>query len=448
MTPRVASSRWHCLYAALLAFSTLLGGLPAALAQPAIPAHADEADVYDNFGGAVQRSGERLLVAPWRGRPGGEAEVFVFRRDGGDWVREAEFASGWDIAPAAALPNLAGGRVNARTITLSDPWLFLGQPQQTTDGAANSGRVLVYKRQGQDWSLHSTLAPPTPIAGGGFGIANGIQGEWAAVGQYGNNSVYLYQLEADTWVPTQTITPVGQTSFGSELAFAGDQLIVRSSQDLYAYTLGGSGWTYTQAIGAAFNGANNRPWAIDGNLIAARTGNTAITLFRRNAGVWAAEGAGPVTTDPLLGFSISDTTPVRLIGYRTDVWLWQRTAPGNWSGPTTIALPHILVPDILSSYAQYSFEFAGDRLYIGARRATLQRMIGQGLVYEFDSTPALQRTSRTATAGMAMSSAAPQLSFPMPSQWLRMATTMVPSAMPAACICCASRAANGPWLRP
>lgn len=358
-------------------------------AQPVIPEHADEGDFFDSAAAAVIPSGDRLLVAPWRGRALGGKEVFVYRRQGVDWVREAAFETGWNGVPSQ-MPGMSGGRVNASTITLADPWIFLGQPQETVSGLANSGRVLVYKRTGEAWGLHSTLQPPVAVASGGFGISNSINGEWAAIGQYGQNTVHVYRLVGDNWTPEQIVAPAGQTSFGSELAFSGNQLIVRARADLHVYTLSAGTWIFSQLMGSTLANVTNGHWALDGDLIATRgAGN--IAMFRRTAGVWSSAGNGPVASI-VFGMGIQDGPIERLVAYGSGVTIWSRPSGGSWSAGQTISVP-FPGPPFSSSFGQYSFAFSGNSLFIGARRGTLNRSLGQGLAFEYDSLgSSLRRT--------------------------------------------------------
>lgn len=386
------------LYPILWLGLTLLAGQ--VQAQPSIPSHADHGDYFDNFGASLKLSGERLLVSPFRGRTLGESEVFIFRREGADWIREAEFPTGWEGVPSANLPGQAGGRVNTSTIMIHDPWLFLGQPLQTISGQVNSGRVQIYKRTGTNWNLHSTLAPTIAVAGGGFGIANAVDDSWAAIGQYGQNTVHIYKLIGDTWTPAQQINPTGQSSFGSELAFSANQLVIRSLADLHIYAVTGDTWSFSQLLGSSLANSATGHWATDGDLIATKGSQTGISMYRRSSDVWSPDGPGPLTqeTGSLRGFAIKDGSVDYLVGYGesvTTVALWARPSPGSWGTGRVITLPYAPPPGVnnSNSTAFFSFALAGDSIFIGARRAAVNRNYGQGLAFEYTNltSPALHR---------------------------------------------------------
>jgi len=379
-----------------------------ASAQEPIPANADEADIFDNFGASIDVDGNRMLVGPVRGRNGGGAEIFLFIRDAsGQWSREASFPSGWQQFPVLGIPGYLGGRANWRLLSLHDPWLVIGNPHKAVGGLGDVGEVRIYRRGVEGWAEHSVIAAPTVVLDGGFGNSTAFDGTWLAVGHPGVNKTHIYRLEGTTFNFQQTLQPSNQVTvgFGSEVEFTGNQLFVRVVGELHVHTLNAGTWSFSQLLTSATTGLGSTSvFALDGDLLGVVAG-TQLRLFRRTSGTWAAEaGATLVAPAQLRGFAIRDGAEIHVAGYTfsgpgIETLYWRRSG-GAWSSPTPLPYPSEHVPSATrsgSSFASFSFAFDANRLYLGARFTTFNRVVSQGSAYTFrmaTGVPVFERTFR------------------------------------------------------
>lgn len=238
------------------------------------------------FGHATRLSADRLVVsAPLADGEGvDEGRVYVWRRDGAQWVAEATLAApspqagsrfGWSLALneegtmlAVGAPNTAIDGVgaigtvhlfvrdgvlweHAATLTpgpASVPSRFGSAVEFRADGErlavggpagglfASVGRVSVFDRAGDAWTLASVIEGNT--AGGCFGGALAWRGDLLAaaapgtlVGGYdggspSNGAVRILRDDAGTWTTVALLTDTGGTSFGSSLAATTDGLLI------------------------------------------------------------------------------------------------------------------------------------------------------------------------------------------------------------------------------
>lgn len=384
-----------------------LGFLSPVPAQETIPASADAADIFDNFGASVHVDGNRLLVGPVRGRRGGGPEIFLFARDAsGQWSREASFPSGWrNNFPLSEIPGHRGNRGNWSVLALRDPWLIIGNPHQTVGGFEDAGEVRVYRRGAEGWAEHTAIPAPAPALDGGFGISTAFDGTWLVVGNPGQNLTHVYRLDGTTFTLQQSLQPTNGVTlgFGSDVALTGDQLISRVNAELHVYSLTAGTFTFTQLLtGTGLTSIN--PFAVDGDLMGIAAASE-LRLFRRTAGTWAAEGGAALSVPATLrGFAIRDGAEIQVAGYllpasgvMTSYW---RRAGGTWSTPTPIPYPASDVPSATrtqSTFAGFSFAMDAERLYLGARFTSINKVISQGSAYSFrlaSGTPVLERTFR------------------------------------------------------
>lgn len=388
-----------------------------ASAQIEIPEYADYADIYDNLGAVVLADESRLVLGPVRGRQGTNPDLFVFVREGSQWRREAALETGWEGGAVIGNSIAAGASAfgNLKIIAFADPWLAVGMPQRAQNGAVNTGAVRLYRRGAQGWQDAGLLRANVEQADSRFGASVAIAGDRLAVGQPGANRVELFRLQAGTWQSeTRMQWSGGGLAFGYELAFAGDQLVVRSSGGLHMFSEFAGDWVLSGELNLATAGfGSNLPWATEGDLLVTAAG-TEIRFFRGINGQWAAAsnipplpmGAAAGISGSLRGFAVKSGATLRLAGHgfganggpmRPQYW---ELVDGVWTAARDIALPASDAPSayrLTTSFAGMAFAFAQDRLFVGARLVSFGRVIGQGAAYAYAlgaNGPTVERTFR------------------------------------------------------
>ena len=140
-------------------------------------------------------------------------------------------------------------------IAADEHWLFVAQPG-FDDDVRESGRVLVYRREGAGWRRWQSLAPDHEAAGAqsAFGRALALDGSTVAVaasgGTLSRSTVAVFVLDAGSWRLAQTL--VGDApgdGFGSTVALLADDLLVgREPEAVYAYRRSGGVWSRFQQL--------------------------------------------------------------------------------------------------------------------------------------------------------------------------------------------------------
>jgi hypothetical protein len=122
-----------------------IGGLWSQQAQ-LIPSSASS---YDSYGSSVSISGSSVII----GNPA-ELGAYIFVRNGSVWTEQASVGS-----------NLTGGPQAhgiSFSVSISGDIAVIGDPTYTVDGALNQGRVWVYKRALNTWTLLRTIDDGNP----------------------------------------------------------------------------------------------------------------------------------------------------------------------------------------------------------------------------------------------------------------------------------------------
>ncbi len=396
----------------------LIAGWPLrATAQIEIPEYADFADIYDNLGAVVLADDNRLVLGPVRGRQGTNPDLFVFVREGTQWRREAALETGWEAGAVIGSTVSANASAfgNLKIIAFADPWLAVGMPQRAQNGAANTGAVRLYRRGAGGWQEHSLLRANVEQANSRFGASVAIAGDRLAVGQPGSNRVEIFRLQAGAWQSeTRMQWSGGGLAFGYELAFAGDQLVVRSTAGLHMFSEVAGDWGLSGELNLATAGFGSiLPWTTEGDLLITAA-STEIRFFRRVNGAWGLAtdipalpmGASAGFNGSLRGFAFKSGPTPRLAGHGFGVnggpmrpRYWE-LVDGTWSPARDISLPASDAPSAFrfsTSFAGMAFAFAQDRLFVGARLVSMGRVLSQGAAYAYTlgaSGPAHERTFR------------------------------------------------------
>jgi hypothetical protein len=210
----------------------------------------------DQFGWSVAISGDTVVV----GAPYGnffnfdQGVAYVFQRTGTEWTQQKKFALvlsqddhfGWSVA------------IDGDTIAV-------GMPNDSYGGQANLGRVFVYVRDGQTWTLAQQLTASNGAGFYVFGRAVSVSGDRILVGSPGAQSgngrgaAYAFQRQRSSWLEESIlVSPTPQIdNFGYAVSISGDTAVVGAYRDpcagfdagaAYVFVDQGSTWTLQQKL--------------------------------------------------------------------------------------------------------------------------------------------------------------------------------------------------------
>lgn len=203
------------------------------------------------FGEDVRVSGDYAVVAgalAYNGSLRGSGEVYVLRRSGSQW------ALAQTLRPQGRPLTFFGSAV-----ALADSLLFAGSFSEGPVDYNGTGFVDVYRlSDAGTWVYHATLRPP----GSGvqyFGHALDYDGERLLVGAPATSGyrgrVLVYERVGDAWTLTATLaSPAGSDAnmFGDRVAIDGARAVVFESNQLqpvvHAFDLVDSTWTWRQLV--------------------------------------------------------------------------------------------------------------------------------------------------------------------------------------------------------
>ena len=241
---------------------------------------ASNAGAHDNFGWAVDMSGDTVAVsavgedsgASGIGGDGsdnsiaGSGAVYVFARSGSTWAEQAYIKSsnpdifdnfGWDLALSGdTLVVGAPGEDSAATVVNGN---------QLDNSATGSGAAYVFTRSGKTWSQQAYLKAPNAEADDSFGRAVSASGDYVLVGAPDEDSAasglqgdasdnslassgaaYLFVRSGTQWssqLYLKASNPDAGDDFGSSLAVEGDLVLVGAPYE--ASSSGGIGGDQT-----------------------------------------------------------------------------------------------------------------------------------------------------------------------------------------------------------
>lgn len=232
------------------------------------------AEAGDNFGRAVAVDNDRILI----GAAGddnlcqGGGGAFVYRRIGGEWVRETRLKP--ELCEQFGLFGDA--------VALHGDVAVVGSDQSDLAGPNNSGTVFVYRYDGSQWNLDGTLVSPVPQQAELFGHAVAVHGDVLVVGTYNNPTqgqqagvAYVFRYNGLSWQHEATLLPsVGDgQEFGWSVAVEGDRVLVGAlhgnapgigSGAVYVYQFDGDAWNeVSQLYRPDLQEHANYGWSID-----------------------------------------------------------------------------------------------------------------------------------------------------------------------------------------
>lgn len=183
----------------------------------------------DRFGSALGISGDTIVVGASNhnaGVPDNRGAVYVFMRDGDTWSERQKLLSS-DSSPSARFGN---------SVAISGHTLIVGEWFATVDGRAQQGAAYVFVRQGNAWTEQQKLVASDGAAGDLFGSRVAINGDVAVVvsprARIGNNiaqgAAYVFAQGVNTWTEQQKLT-ISEGAPSQELgavAVLGDTIMI------------------------------------------------------------------------------------------------------------------------------------------------------------------------------------------------------------------------------
>ncbi|MCP3905688.1 MAG: hypothetical protein GY715_18840 [Planctomycetes bacterium] len=263
-----------------------------------------------SFGTSVALDGNIAIVGANRQRFEG-AEVgaaFVFKRSHDMWTLTDELRD----------PEPSDGDAFGYSVSLSGNYALIGAPGDDVAGAS-SGKAIIFKRQGQNWSAHSELTAPNGASGDEFGFSVDLSGNDAIVGAYGHDekgvsntgAAFVYERQGNNWnLADKLLATNGQIGdvLGRSVGISGDRAVVGAigveidgaidAGAAYIFARDGSGWTQETLISASdasFLDLFGHAVAIDGDtaVVSAIFGDGTVEnggsvyVFQRGSSGWA-----------------------------------------------------------------------------------------------------------------------------------------------------------------
>ncbi len=302
----------------------VVAGAGLALASPALAANPvvvtpDDPGPEARFGYSVATDGARLLVGSLNNSDIGfhTGCAYVFRRDGAQWVQEAQL-----FDPAAVFAGRAG-----TSVALNDEVAVVGAREEAM--LPNVGGALVYRRTGQAWAHEVTLHPPdiTPSTSvyGYFGFGHAVatdsnrivvtmpQDDIACPSDplCNSGSAYVFAYDGSQWLFEQKLIPSDPqrvAHFGRSVAMQGDRIVVGAFQAdevagaVYVFERQGGVWMEEAKLlnpnpQEGITGQFGESVSLDGDVIAvgapgdnhAGSYSGAAHIFRRGSTGWTLE---------------------------------------------------------------------------------------------------------------------------------------------------------------
>ncbi|MBV9958065.1 MAG: VCBS repeat-containing protein, partial [Acidobacteria bacterium] len=253
------------------------------------------------FGTGVALDGDLAVVGAPRYLPGNTGAVYVYKRNGTSWSRQARIINN----------NSNFGS----SVAISGDTIIIGDPG--VDSAA--GAAYIYRLNGSTWELQTTLVGVDRGPSDRFGNSVAIEGNTAVIGVFGDNtdagfdtgSVYVYARSGTTWTQQAFLTANDAQPFdffGTSVAISGNTIAIGAygcdgpstfeTGAAYVFQRSGTTWSRVAKLVATDGKSDDKlGWsiAINGNNIVAgayyydlpnRQNTGAAYLFQRSGSFW------------------------------------------------------------------------------------------------------------------------------------------------------------------
>lgn len=169
----------------------------------------------DNFGEAVDISGEYAIVGAPQNDDGGHANrgaAYVFRRSGTNWAQVAKISSGF----------VSANQRFGSAVSIDGDYVAIGAPHFTSIGSqtfSQCGRVEVFMRAGAAWNFQNAVVPiqqSNAHAGHSVALSNnlmivGVPDEDIST-QLNAGAAYIYVRSGTNWLFEHRLTPTAYTA--------------------------------------------------------------------------------------------------------------------------------------------------------------------------------------------------------------------------------------------
>ena len=172
-------------------------------------------------------------------------------------------------AAASISPNAIGENSRLGTsVAIDGEWAIIGAPQadQLQESFVPSGKVLLYRKIGNEWQLQKSLVPSDGATSDRFGYSVSISGDLAIVGAYADDdnggssgSAYVYSKDqggVNNWGEVKKITASDGApgdQLGWSVSISGDLAIVGAYLDDDNGGSSGSAYVYSKDQGGVNN---------------------------------------------------------------------------------------------------------------------------------------------------------------------------------------------------
>lgn len=368
---------------------------------------SEDLAVEDRFGSALDVSGNRVLVGARNHDHGGfisnSGAAYVFVENAGAFAQEAQLLP---VDPAAE------GKFG-HALSMDGDTALVGAPDARQAGSPR-GAAYIFELVAGSWVAGPRLSASQSNIGDRFGWSVSLDGEWAAVGAYGDDvsgfnagSVSIFRRDSDGgWLNHSTLRAQdgeGNDFFGRAVAIEGDRMLVGAPGDddraqnagaVYVFEWNGVSWDEADKVfvpGAAAHANVGEALALDGTRFVVSVphddtmGNDPgfVCVFELNAGAWKiAASLSPTEagTGDEFGAALDLRGERLLVGApRFDgisvnggmAWLFSHVGDGWLQVKTLVA------PELNSNEGSgYAVGLSDDRLFVGGHRDSSPVVLG------------------------------------------------------------------------
>ena len=215
---------------------------------------ASDPAVSDKFGHRVDIEGDYAIVGAYN-KNSSRGAAYIFYRSGTSWTQQAKLTAS----------NAGSTDEFGRAVGISGDYAFVGARREDT-GGTDRGSVYIYVRSGTTWTQQAQIQASDAQDSDNFGWALSVDGDYAIVGAYTEDtgglnagSAYIFYKSGTTWSQQQKIQSSdieADDIFGVAVSISGDYIVVGASGEdaggadagsAYVFVRSGTTWTQ-QAI--------------------------------------------------------------------------------------------------------------------------------------------------------------------------------------------------------
>jgi hypothetical protein len=218
----------------------------------------------DRFGVGVALYGDFAAAGAYTDDLGtGSGSVFMFQRNGNDWIETQQVFSG-DPALSSSFGH---------SVDIYGDFMIVGDPFAENSGAS-TGSAHIYHYNDTSWVMQQKITASDGTVGDKFGHSVAIYGEWVVVAANGDDALvtnggaaYVFHFNGGSWIDHGKLTPLDiweHFRFGEKVSIFGDYIIVTAPGDWQNQAWGGSAYIFRK------DGSNwvrqNKIFPVDGTL--------------------------------------------------------------------------------------------------------------------------------------------------------------------------------------